>query len=54
MFKPKEMRERLADGDTDPVFCKEVLAYVEDLERRYKAACANADDYKQAFYDLLD
>jgi len=50
MAEPKEMRERLLDGDTDPVFCKQVLAHIDDLQRKYNAACASSDSYKSALH----
>jgi len=53
MKKPKEMESRLRDGDTDPVFCLEVLNYTQAIERAYKAACSCADTYKLELHHCI-
>ncbi len=53
MKRPKELAERLRDGDTDPVFCMEVMRYIEAMERAYKAACKSADGYKDNFHEVI-
>ena len=51
---PDEMRDRLNDNETDPVFSRAVLRYIEKLERGYRAACGVADGYKDDFHKAAD